>query len=232
MTAQYKHKILKRVTYSYYLRNKIAKKCIPDKLIICHGRACKRSFVKINKDKLFLDHSKNIIPDILANIHWIHKKKPKYLKSQFKYITSIYAPIELFFNRSMSYDTFRKINISRIYNRGYGQFRNMDGKFSVYKFLNSDIYFHQDFMKSLLYMLKLDGKFEFTDNFILSHADDSISSENAIRIFKKMLGEYSAYFNVSVESKSNCIDYQKKADECIWYNRDKFMTITKIKEYF
>ena len=86
-------------------------------------------------------------------------------------------------------------------------------------------------MKSLLYMLEVGGKFEFTDNFIFSRQtpESTISNEDAIKIFQKMLGRNNKYFNVSIETKSKCINYQKKADYCRWH-KDRFMVITKIRE--
>jgi len=235
MSCQRKYKILKKVTYSPFLKNKIAKKCVPRKLIICHGRACKRSFVRRDEYTLFLDHSQRIEPDIRANIHWVHKKKPKYLKSQFRYMTSIYAPICLFFNKPLNYLTFNSIKVSKNIH-GIGrklEFHDQDGNFLVSKFLNSKVHFHQDFMKSLLYMLEVGGKFEFTDNFIFAHykSENTISDDDAIKIFQKMLGNKSQYFNINIETKSKCINYQKKAKECRW-NKDKFMVLTKVKEFF
>jgi hypothetical protein len=213
--------------FSNRLKKKIAKKCIPDRLILCHGRKCKK-YPYLRKSKnLYLDFRSVVEPDITASIHNIHKMKLTDLKSKFKFITSVHAPILIFFNRPLSYLNFSSTCESK--NKEY-VFHNKKNKMSVRKILQSNYYFCNDFLKSLLYLLQVGGSFEFTDNFIFENRHNkncTITDTAAIKIIKKFLGNKSQYFDVSIETKSNCIDYSKKAKiECL---DKRFIVIKKVK---
>jgi hypothetical protein len=221
--------------YSDRLRQKIAKKAIPKRLIICHGRKCqKRSFLG-NRKKIYLDYRSSIDPDVNMNIHDVYKHKPVELKSKFKYMTSIYAPLNIFFNKNLSYIDFvtpRK-NLPLKYRRYKSIFHNKKREVSKRKILKSDISFNNKFLLSLLYLLKIGGTFEFTDNFIFEDyfgEKSKFTDEDGIQIVKKFLGNKVSYFDVFVTSKSNCIDYQEKAKER--QMNERFVAIKKTKEYF
>lgn len=210
------------------LKNKKIKKYIPQKMILCHGRKCRKySYLNDRKKILYLDYYHKTNPDILANIHYIHKFKSPELKAQFQNITSLHAPLPIFFNKSLTYLDFTSQKKKFKDEQRRDLFFNKNKTVSVTKILNSKYYFNRNFILSLLYLLKIGGEFEFTDNFIF---ESNMSDINAIKIMEKMLGHKSKFFNIYVSKNSNCIDYQQKAREENLPN--KFIIIKKIKEYF
>jgi hypothetical protein len=218
--------------YSKSLKNKIAKKCMPQKLVLCHGKKCRKYNYLKNRKNLYLDAYDKIEPDINMNIHNVHKIQPLHLKSKFNHISSIHAPLGIFFNKHLNYLHFtapgpkKRWNISRKFCVDYRKnFCNKNGSFSVNKFLKTKYFFNRNFIKSLLYLLNKNGKFEFVDNFIF---ESCISDKSAIKLTQKLLGIYSKYFDVYVSTKSDCLDYTEKAKQDKLH--DKFIVIKKIKD--
>jgi hypothetical protein len=223
--------------YSNNLKNKIAKKNIPKRLILCHGRNSKKyNFIDNRKNLLYLDNNEKSNPDIIMNLYHVHKIKPYHLKHKFMHITSVHAPIYLFFNKYADYLLFSSPK-NKIWGHYYKsqqfknnfKFLNRKKDLSVQKILNSNYIFNKNFLHSLLFLLDIGGEFEFTDNFLFQ--EKNISDKNAIKIIKKFLGNQNSYFDVYIALKSNCINYNKKI---IFDNfcTNKFIIIKKIKNLF
>jgi hypothetical protein len=215
--------------YSRNLKNKIAKKNVPRKLIICHGRKCKKyQYIKNYYGTLYMDIRSSIKPDICMDIHKLHKIKPLHLKSHFKYISSLYAPVPVFFNKKLSYLDFTSLDRQSKYSKKRESvFCDHSSKILCKKILESKYYFNRNFILSLLYLLQVGGSFEFVDNFLFEI--ENLSDKNAISIVKKFLGSKKKYFDVQITSNSKCIKYERRAQQQELQN--KFIVIKKIKEY-
>ena len=150
------YNLRKRCINTVRLRECIHKNKIPKKLILCHGHLSPSyNFIKDEKNILFLDIKDEIQPDIIYNINSKKINLHINLRSQFTNITSVYAPIFLFFDSLIDYRYFKntKSNIKREYY--YNIFKNIDGKIDYNKIKNSNIYFDERFIKTILFLLEL-----------------------------------------------------------------------------
>ena len=231
----------KIISHNYYLRKRsintirlrecIHKNKIPKKLILCHGHLSPNyNFIKNKKNILFLDINNEIQPDIIFNINSKKINLINNLRYNFSHITSVYAPIYLFFDSLIDYRYFKntKSNIKREYY--YNIFKNIDGKVDYNKIKNSNIYFDERFIKTILFLLETDGSMEFTDNFIFTNKDNSaLDNFEVIKIFEYFLGKYKNYFKIDITDSSSCIDINQRAlhDN----SNKKFVKITKIKNF-
>jgi hypothetical protein len=226
------YNLRKRCINTVRLRECIHKNKIPKKLILCHGHLSPSyNFIKNKKNILFLDIREEIQPDIIFNINSKKINLHNNLRFQFTHITSIYAPIYLFFDSKVDYRYFKntKSNIKREYY--YNIFKNIDGKIDYNKIKNSNIYFDERFIKTILFLLELDGSMEFTDNFIYTNKDNcSLDNNEVIKIFEYFLGKYKNYFKINITDYSSCIDIEQRA---LYDNsKQKFVKITKIKNFY
>jgi hypothetical protein len=226
------YNLRKRCINTVRLRECIHKNKIPKKLILCHGHLSPSyNFIKNKKNILFLDVNEEIQPDIIFNINSKKINLHNNLRSQFTNITSVYAPIFLFFDSLIDYRYFKntKSNIKREYY--YNIFKNIDGKIDYNKIKNSNIYFDERFIKTILFLLELDGSMEFTDNFIYTNKDNcSLDNNEVIKIFEYFLGKYKNYFKINITDYSSCIDIEQRA---LYDNsKQKFVKITKIKNFY
>ena len=226
------YNLRKRSINTIRLREYIHKNKIPKKLILCHGHLSPcYDFIKNKKNILFLDIRDEIQPDIIFNINSKKINLNKNLKFHFSNITSVYAPIYLFFDSLVDYRYFKntKSNIKREYY--FNIFKNIDGKVDYNKIKNSNIYFDEKFLKTILFLLEINGSMEFTDNFIFTNKDNcSLDNNEVIKIFEYFLGKYKNYFEINITDYSSCIDVNQRAlhDN----SNKKFVKITKIKNFY
>lgn len=223
------YNLRKRSINTIRLREYIHKNKIPKKLILCHGHLSPRyDFIKNIKNILFLDIKDEIQPDIIFNINSNKINLNKNLRFHFTNITSVYAPIYLFFDSLVDYRYFKntKSNIKREYY--FNIFKNIDGKVDYNKIKNSNIYFDEKFLKLILFLLEINGSMEFTDNFIFTNKDNcSLDNNEVIKIFEYFLGKYKDYFEINITDYSQCIDVNKRA---LYDNSNKkFVKIIKKK---
>ena len=225
------YNLRKRSINTVRLRECIHKNKIPKKLILCHGHLSPNyNFIKNKKNILFLDINNEIQPDIIFNINSKKINLNNNLRYNFSHITSIYAPIYLFFDSLVDYRYFKntKSNIKKEYY--FNIFKNIDGKVDYNKIKNSNIYFDERFIKSILFLLELDGSMEFTDNFIYTNRENcKLDNNEVIKIFEYFLGKYKNYFEISITNSSSCIDINQRSlhDN----SKKKFVKITKIKNF-
>ncbi len=226
------YNLRKRSINTIRLREYIHKNKIPKKLILCHGHLSPRyDFIKNIKNILFLDIKDEIQPDIIFNINSNKINLNKNLRFHFTNITSVYAPIYLFFDSLVDYRYFKntKSNIKREYY--FNIFKNIDGKVDYNKIKNSNIYFDEKFLKLILFLLEINGSMEFTDNFIFTNKDNcSLDNNEVIKIFEYFLGKYKDYFEINITDYSQCIDVNKRA---LYDNSNKkFVKIIKKKHFY
>ncbi len=226
------YNLRKRSINTIRLREYIHKNKIPKKLILCHGHLSPRyDFIKNIKNILFLDIKDEIQPDIIFNINSNKINLNKNLRFHFTNITSVYAPIYLFFDSLVDYRYFKntKSNIKREYY--FNIFKNIDGKVDYNKIKNSNIYFDEKFLKLILFLLEINGSMEFTDNFIFTNKDNcSLDNNEVIKIFEYFLGKYKDYFEINITDYSQCIDVNKRA---LYDNSNKkFVKIIKKKNFY
>jgi hypothetical protein len=225
------YNLRKRSINTIRLRECIHKNKIPKKLILCHGHLSPSyNFIKNKKNILFLDINDEIQPDIIYNINSKKINLNNNLRYNFSHITSVYAPIYIFFDSLIDYRYFKntKSNIKREYY--YNIFKNIYGKVDYNKIKNSNIYFDERFIKIILFLLETDGSMEFTDNFIYTNKDNcTLDDFEVIKIFEYFLGKYKNYFKISITNSSSCIDINQRAlhDN----SKKKFVKITKIKNF-
>lgn len=225
------YNLRKRSINTIRLRECIHKNKIPKKLILCHGHLSPAyNFIKNKKNILFLDINNEIQPDIIFNINSKKINLNNNLRYNFSHITSVYAPIYLFFNSLIDYRYFKntKSNIKKEYY--FNIFKNIDGKVDYNKIKNSNIYFDERFIKIILFLLETNGSMEFTDNFIYTNKDNcTLDDFEVIKIFEYFLGKYKNYFKISITNSSSCIDLNQRAlhDN----SKKKFVKITKIKNF-
>jgi hypothetical protein len=229
----YKYNSEHSAMFSQRLCNFIKQDKIPQKMILCHGKKSPKIYVKYPKKTIFVDFRREIEPDLYVDIN--HKKinTISCLKSKFKCISSIYAPLPIFFNTDASYLHFYDI-FSDIRKKRSNIFRDRKKKLTAKKVTNSNLKFRTNFLQSLLHFLKIGGYFEFTDDFVFINEGNNknrkktqISSEDAKSIFTHLLGEYNKFFDIEISRRSMCI---KKEKFLKFKNVQKFIRIKKIKE--
>jgi hypothetical protein len=223
------------MTYSSIFSNRL-KRCmrknkIPRKMILCHGRKSSKKYVKHYNKTIFVDFRKNIAPDLCVDVNDKRIKTLTKLKSKFKCISSIYAPITIFFNTRANYIQFHDI-YSSLHKRKANIFRNREKKLDPEKITKSNLRFRTNFLQTILHFLTIGGYMEFTDDFIFVNEKRGckkkiMSESNAIKVIKHLLGEYDKFFEIQISRRSQCI---KKEKFKRFGNIQKFIRIKKIRE--
>jgi hypothetical protein len=219
--------------FSNRLKKCIKENKIPPKMIFCHGRKSSKKYVKYYDNTLFVDFRKKIAPDLCVNINDKRIQTLTKLKSKFKCMSSIFAPISIFFNTHASYLQFYDI-YSSFQIRKTNIFRNKEKRLDPEKIMKSNLRFRSNFLQTILYFLTIRGYMEFTDDFIFvnekrvgNHKKKVMSDNNAIRVIRHLLGEYNKFFEIQISRKSQCIN-KEKFKNC--GNIQKFIRIKKIRE--
>jgi hypothetical protein len=161
--------------------------------ILCHGTKHKKyNFIKNYHKNIFVDENINSEPHICMNI-LDHNKfdNLKNYKNKVNEISSIYAPLDLFFNKLVLYPNFVNLNVEKI------------------RKIFTGVKFNKNFMKFILYLLKPGGKMIFTDNFFFH--SNNLCNSLAKKLAKYFLGkQFANYFYVSLCYKSESIDLHKR----------------------
>lgn len=169
-------------------------------LVLCHSFYHKKyNFIRNHKKNIYLDRNIESRPDICMNIldnSQLHRYKN--LKNSISEMTSVYAPINIFFTKDITYPDFKNLCADKINT----------------KFVKENVRFNAKFLNFVLYFLRPGGCLTFTDNFVFFK--NRISKYTAKRLIRFFLGSKKKYFKVSVTSHSQIIDFEKKyhPDRC------------------
>jgi hypothetical protein len=177
-------------------------------MVLCHSYYHnKYDFIKNHGKNIYIDKESSSKPDICMNI-LDNSLLGRYrsLKNSISEITSVYAPLDLFFNRDIGYPEFRFLDRLKFRDR----------------FVQQNTRFNPQFVNFLLYFLRPGGRMTFTDNFIF-HKND-LSHNAAVQIIKYFLGRKSRLFDVKVHYCSKIIDMRKK---CVSPRERCFVSLVK-----
>lgn len=166
-------------------------------LVLCHSYYHQKyAFIKNYKKNIYLDENIECRPDICMNIlDSSQLTKFSRLKNSISEITSVYAPIDIFFTQEINYPDFKNLCADKI----------------SAKFVKENVRFNAKFLKFILYFLVPGGCMTFTDNFIFFK--NQISKCTAKRLIHFFLGSKKKYFKVSITNQSQIIDIKKKYKE-------------------
>jgi hypothetical protein len=178
-------------------------------MVICHSYYHKKyAFIKNYRKNIYLDENIESKPDICMNIldtSQLHRYNR--LKNTISEITSVYAPIDIFFTKDIYYPDFKNLCANKISTR----------------FVKENVRFNVKFLNFILYFLRPGGSMTFTDNFIFFK--NKISKCTAKRLIHFFLGRKKKYFKVSITNKSRIIDIEKKYEKTNRYQH--IVSLTK-----
>lgn len=175
-------------------------------MVLCHSFYHKKyRFIKNHRQNIYLDENRDWQPDICMDIldnSQLHRHEK--LKNSITEITSVYAPIDIFFTQEISYRDFQDLCAEKIQT----------------KFVKENVRFNVKFLNFVLFFLRPGGCMTFTDNFVFFK--NEISKCAAKRLVRFFLGPKKKYFKVSVTNQSKIIDIEKK------YERERYRYVVSI----